>query len=179
VLGVAAQEGQVANVYAFCHGFQEKECEFRMLCYRLAPGAALGALQIVERKDQWRQLLGEISREGYFFLDTVTDYATTYKGRIELVMAGFNNRGFLVDAVSLRSELSELRVLIEDARIVKFCYRLGSTLQDIKRDWSAFGVNFFDFELLEKSIGVKKTTNRQLPYLTMRPLNGTLLEELQ
>jgi len=38
-----------------------------------------------------------------------------------------------------------MKGIMENPQIVKYCYRGGVVLEDSKRDWGAFGMNFFDF----------------------------------
>jgi hypothetical protein len=48
----------------------------------------------------------EVSELGYVFMDTISDFTMSYKGLISWVVVAFNNKGYLVDALALRSEMS-------------------------------------------------------------------------
>lgn len=65
-----------------------------------------------------------------------------------MVMLAFNNRGYIIDALTLHEEVKSLGDIWEDPNIVKFCPRFIHTMEDVKRDWQAFGMNFFDIEIL-------------------------------
>lgn len=89
----------------------------------------------------------EISEEGYVLFDTISDFTGSYKGEISWIVLGFNNRGYLIDALSFRKEVYQLKGVLENPHIIKLTYRECILLEDSKREWKAFGCNFFDFEL--------------------------------
>ena len=55
-----------------------------------------------------------------------------------------------------KNELKELRTRMEDVESIKFSCRLRDVLEEVKGEWGAFGANFYDFELVEKIIGVRR-----------------------
>lgn len=114
----------------------------------------------------------EIGEEGYVFMDTISDFTLSYKGEISWVVLAFSNRGYLVDAASLRPQVQQLREIIENPHIIKFTYRQCILLEDVKREWGAFGTNFFDFQLFEKSIGVNRHINIWPNHISERPLSA-------
>jgi ribonuclease D len=80
--------------------------------------------------------------------DTVTDHESSYKGFLALVLIAFNNHGYIIDALALHKEMKQFASVWENPEIVKFCSRGVQNMEDVKRDWHSFGMNFFDIELL-------------------------------
>ena len=116
-----------------------------MLSYRIAPLSTLSTLKIIDKPSQLTGILQAIEKQGYMFLDITSDFTTSYKGFISFIMLGFNQQGYLIDALPLRKEIKQLKSIIENPKITKFCYRLNSVLEEVKREWKCFGSNFFDF----------------------------------
>ena len=74
-------------------------------------------------------MVDEIRREGYCLLDVVGDYCSSYKGFVSFIVIGFVNKCYLVDCLTLREHVeARMRKLLEDAEIVKFCFRLSKVL---------------------------------------------------
>lgn len=109
----------------------------------------------------------------------MTDFSSSYRGKLSWLLVGFQHQGYLVDASTIITCQNALQQMLEDEGIVKFAYRQTVLLEDVKREWGAFGSNFFDFELQERSIGVKKGPGLQGGRLAERPISVALLEELQ
>lgn len=80
--------------------------------------------------------------------DCISDQENSYKGFMTIAMLAFNNKGYLVDLLALSQHTNQLSELWENKNIVKFCSRYIQNMEDVKRDWKVFGVNFFDIELL-------------------------------
>lgn len=78
-------------------------------------------------------------------MDTISDFTISYKGWISWIVIAFNNKGYLVDALALHREVREIKHIVENRNIIKFTYRQCILLHDVKREWDAYGVNFFDF----------------------------------
>ena len=78
-------------------------------------------------------------------MDVVGQRRRKYRGSVDLGVLGVSDRGWIVDAVQFGAEMGRLKQLIEDVKVVKFSYRLRGTLAEVKREWQAFGVNFYDF----------------------------------
>jgi hypothetical protein len=165
-------EAQVNAVYGYCHNFSEYYQHFIMACYRIAPTANLSELTVVDSRSELEEVIRMVKEEGYVFLDTISDFAASYKGEISWIVVGFNNRGYLVDGMALRSEVPAFKSILENAGIIKFTYRQCILLEDAKREWGAFGINFFDFELFEKSIGVNKHLKIFPSHICERPISA-------
>jgi hypothetical protein len=116
-------EQQVSNISYYCHNYGEYYQHFIMTCYQIAPTACLSALTVVQDKEQFNQLLQEIAEAGYVLLDTISDFTSSYKGWLSWMVVGFNNKGYLIDALILHHEIRELKLILENRNIVKFIYR--------------------------------------------------------
>ena len=42
-------------------------------------------------------------------MDTISDFTLSYKGEMSWIVLAFNNRGYLIDAASLRREVEQLK----------------------------------------------------------------------
>lgn len=65
----------------------------------------------------------EVNEEGYVFLDTISDFTNSYKGEISWIVLAFNNHGYLIDALSFRTQLLRVKSVLENPHIIKFTYR--------------------------------------------------------
>lgn len=144
-LASSPSEQQINSISYYCHNFNDYYEHFLMTCFRIAPSACLSSLVVVQEQDQFEAILKEAEEEGYLLIDTFSDFGLSYKGWISWVFLGFNNRAYLVDAIALRQQVAQITALLENRNIVKFTYRQAVLLSDVKREWNAFGVNFFDF----------------------------------
>ena len=97
-----------------------------------------------------------MTEAGYCFIDLVSDDMSSYKGWTSWVTIGLAKHGYLIDGLALHEHMKQIIPLLESPAIVKYCYRLFPLLYAAKRDWNAFGCNFLDFQLFEKSIGFKR-----------------------
>lgn len=96
-----ADEHQINSIYHFCQHFPEFEYEFIMLSYRIAPTSALSPLELISQPNALNALIEQIYHEKYLFIDTITDFTTSYKGFITYIVLGFSNKGYLIDALAL------------------------------------------------------------------------------
>lgn len=62
------------------------------------------------------------------FIDSISDFTSTYKGIISIFLIAFNDRGYLIDALELNKQLKEFKSIIENPNIIKYCYKLGVML---------------------------------------------------
>jgi hypothetical protein len=76
-----------------------------MTCYHIAPNACLSQLILINQREDFKEVVREVAESGYVFMDTISDFTISYKGVISWVVVAFNNKGYLVDALALRSEM--------------------------------------------------------------------------
>ena len=50
-----------------------------------------------------------MNEHGYVIIDTFSEFGCSYKGWISWIVMGFNNRGYIIDALALHREVRQLK----------------------------------------------------------------------
>ena len=105
----APNQQQVHKIYHFCQHYHHYYQHFIQLSQNIAPQATLSPLTLVSTPQAFTSILEKVNENGYVILDTIADLECSYKGWISWILIGFNNSGYLVDALALRREVVQLK----------------------------------------------------------------------
>ena len=61
------------------------------------------------------------------------DNVNSYKGFVSLVVLGFCDHGYIIDALALHACMQKLRDILEDPEITKMCMKMSNVMETSKR----------------------------------------------
>ncbi|XP_059451789.1 protein RRP6-like 3 isoform X2 [Corylus avellana] len=116
----------------------------------------------IETESQLKELLGVLSKERVFAVDTEQHSLRSFLGFTSLIQISTQKEDYLVDSIALHDSMGVLRTVFADPSICKVFHGADNDVLWLQRDFHIYVVNLFD---TAKACEVLSKPQKSLAYL--------------